>query len=443
MSANTGQDTPVKDYLKKGSLILAVAVIAGFALDYIFNLTLSRTLSSHEYGDYKVAFAFATITSVLTLLGGDRVAPRILSGPLSQGDNRSVWEFLRFYLLITAALSLLVIIGTALASYWHIGSTDLEHHHPLLLMSLAIPLISIGALLSRILQAAKMLALSNLPWRIGLPLLKTLLILLLAVTLAEVELWHVVVSGITAVCLIISWQWYKIRQLNLIQLQRVPGSFTGNKLLTLSVPMMMAMLITLALNQIDLFLLEVLAPEHEVGLFAAAATTSHILPVVQTTIAGLFLPLIGPALEGNAERARALFWQGQKLISASILCLVITLLFVGSWLLSFFGKDYVQAEQALIYLALAYALWGLAAFASTWLQYANKGSYVIRIGCATLAIDAGLNLWLIPLYGINGAALATLIAMAFAALMTWIVYYRSLSKHANKVIDNDSAIKAK
>ncbi|WDE06706.1 oligosaccharide flippase family protein [Thalassomonas viridans] len=440
MSAHTGEEIQTKDYLKKGSLILGLSVIAGFALDYLFNLTLSRALPSHEYGDYKVAFAFATITSVLTLLGGDRVAPRILSGPLSKGDNRSVWEFLRFYLLITAVLSLLVILGTALASYWHIGSSDLQHHHPLLLMSIAIPLISIGALLSRILQSAKYLALSNLPWRIALPLLKISLILLLVAILPEVELWHVVTAGITAVCLIISWQWHKIRQLNLISLQRTPGSFVGNKLLKLSVPMMLAMLITLGINQIDLFLLEMLAPEHEVGLFAAAATTSHILPVVQTTIAGLFLPLIGPALEESVTRSKALFWQGQKLITASILGLLLCLLTAGPWLLSFFGKDYLQAEQALIYLALAYALWGLAAFASTWLQYAGKGTYVIRTGCATLAIDAGCNLWLIPLYGINGAALATLIAMAFAALTTWLLYYKLLG--ADTEDHNNNTIKA-
>ena len=78
------------DYLRNGSLILASSVILGFAADYLFNLTLSNALPSHEYGDYKVAYAFIVITSVICLLGGDRVAPRILSGPLSQGNNHTV-----------------------------------------------------------------------------------------------------------------------------------------------------------------------------------------------------------------------------------------------------------------------------------------------------------------------------------------------------------------
>ena len=423
MSNRDSQAILSPDYFKQGSLVLILGVIAGFVADYLFNLTLSQALSSHEYGDYKVAYAFAAIASVLILLGGDRVAPRVLSGPLAKGDNRGVWEFLRFYLWIGAALSLVVIVCTCAASVMHLGTSDLQDHHPLLLMSFVLPLIAIGALLSRILQSAKQLALSNLPWRIALPLLKITLILGLMSAFTRVELWQVIASGALSVCAIIGWQWHKIRQLNLVTLQRAPDTLRGQQLLKLSVPMMLAMLITLALNQIDLFMLEMLAEEHDVGHFAAAATTAHVLPVAQVTIAGLFLPLIAPALEHGEKAARTLFWQGQKIITVAIIVLAAGLIISGQWLLSFFGSDFLQAKQALVYLISGYAVWALAAFSSTWLQYSHKGSYVVLIGCITLSIDAVCNFWFIPLYGINGAAIATMIAMSLAALMTWAAYY--------------------
>ncbi|MCE9687571.1 oligosaccharide flippase family protein [Shewanella sp. AS16] len=416
--------TPASDYLKQGSLVMLLSVVLGFAADYLFNLTLSKALPPHEYGDYKVAFAFAALTGVLVLLGGDRVAPRVLAAPLARGDNRSVWEFLRFYLWIAAGLSLLVIFCTCIASYLHLDSTDIRDHHPLLLMSFAIPLIAVGALLSRILQAAKLLMSSNLPWRIALPLLKVALLLMLMTALTRVELWQVIASGAASVGLIIAWQWYEIRRKGLLTVARCPEAFPGPQILKLSVPMMLAMLITLGLNQLDLFMLEALGDEHEVGYFAAAATTAHMLPVAQVTIAGLFLPLIGPALEQGRQSAKALFWQGQRLIVLTVLALSLFLAMAGGGLLSLFGSGFLQAEQALHYLTLAYGLWALVAFASTWLQYAGKGSLVVLVGCVTLVIDAGCNLWLIPLYGIDGAALATLIAMALAAIMIAAGYYR-------------------
>lgn len=403
---------------------MGLSVVLGFAADYLFNLTLSNTLSSHEYGDYKVAYAFAALASVLILLGGDRVAPRLLAASLARGDNRSVWAFLRFYLSVALFLSLLVIAATYVAGVLHLGRVDVEGHHPLLMMSFVIPLIAVGALLSRILQSTRYLALSNLPWRIGLPLLKIGLVLLFFLALQAVALWQVIVSGALAVCLIIAWQWHKIRQLGLIRLQRGPELFGGLQVLRLSVPMMLAMLITLGLNQIDLFMLELLGQEHEVGHFAAATTTAHILPVAQVTIAGLFLPLIGPALEQGVVQARALFWKGQCLIAVAVVLLALLLLAVGQWLLAFFGEDFLHAATALHYLIVAYAVWALAAFSSTCLQYAHQGSYVVGIGVLTLSLDAACNLWLIPKYGMDGAAMATLIAMCCAAVLTMLLYWK-------------------
>ena len=426
MAHSTQQDSLSPDYFKKGSLVLILGVLIGFAADYGFNLTLSNALSSHEYGDYKVAYAFAAISSMLVLLGGDRLAPRLLSAPLAKGDNRPVWEFLRFYLLLAGLLSLLVIAVTAIGAVLHIGSTDLQDHHPLLIMSLVIPLIAVGALLSRVLQAAKLQALSNLPWRIALPLIKIALVLILMLALSEVHLWHVIASGATAVCLIIAFQWHHIRQNELLALQRAPGEIRAAKVLKMSIPMMLAMLITLALNQIDLFMLEALAQsEQEVGHFAAAATTAHILPLAQVTIAGLFLPLIAPALAQGTQQAHRLFWQAQKAITLTVVILTLLLLVAGAWLLSIFGNDFLLAEQALHWLVAGYALWALAAFASTWLQYCDQGRTVVLIGCATLLLDGGCNLWLIPRYGIDGAAIATCIAMGFAALATgWVSYQK-------------------
>lgn len=411
-------------YLKQGALVLAVSLIAGFLVDYLFNLTLSRALPSHEYGDYKVALAFASITGVLVLLGGDRVAPRILSAPLERGDNRCVWEFLHFYLMIALSLSLLVIVATYAMGVLHIGSTDPQHHHPLLIMSFAIPLIAIGALLSRVLQAAKLLAHSNLPWRIILPILKVLLLLLLMFALPEVLLWQVIATGALSVSVIIIWQWHTIKKRSLLALKRAPGSIDTGQILKLSIPMMLAMLITLGLNQIDLFMLELLGDDKEVGYFAAASTTAHILPVAQVTIAGLFLPLIAPAIEKGQGAAAEMFRLGQKFITLTVIVLVIVLAFFGSGLLSLFGDDFLQAEQVLTYLTAGYALWALAAFASTWLLYSHKGAQVVLIGAVTLVLDASCNLWLIPQYGMNGAAMATCISLATAALLTGLSYFR-------------------
>jgi O-antigen/teichoic acid export membrane protein len=317
-----------------------------------------------------------------------------------------------------------VIITTYILSVLHIGSTDLQEHHPLVLISFAIPLIAFGALLSRILQSAKHLALANLPWRIMLPVLKISLIILFIFLLNTIALWQVILTGVLSVIIVISFQWYKIRQLNLIELKRSPHFINSAQTLQLSIPMMLAMLVTMAVNQIDLFMLELFAKEHEVGHFAAATTTAHIIPIAQVTIVGLFLPLISPAIKQGYQSAKSLFWQGQKVIMISTSLIAITLLVAGEKLLSLFGPDYSQAIQTLWLLICGYLIWSFAAFSSTWLQYDDKGFWVVIVGIVTLILDGSLNFALIPLYGIKGAAMATTISLSLAALCICLFRYK-------------------
>lgn len=408
------------DYLKSGSIILLFSLGLGFIADYLFNLTLSQALSSHEYGDYKVAYAFATLTSVIILLGGDRVAPRVLSGAIENKERHYIVSFLLFYGGIAMLLSALVILVTYLGGVLHLGKTDVLGHHPLMIITFVIPLIAIGALFSRVLQSAKLLAASNLPWRIALPAIKTCLLLLLMSAISEVEYWHVIVAGGLAAAAIVAWQWHKIRQLDLINADQYGvHALEKRRLLSLSVPMMLAMMVTMALNQIDLFMLEILADEKEVGHFAAAATTAHLLPVAQVTIAGLFLPLIGPALDDCPETAKVLFRQAQRLIVIVTVILTTAVMTGGPWLLAFFGDDFAQAEFSLNVLTVAYSVWAMSAFASTWLQYNGKGRQVMVIGVFTLLTDTLANLWFIPEFGMAGAAIATCLAMSVASVLTW------------------------
>ncbi|QPB83267.1 oligosaccharide flippase family protein [Pseudoalteromonas rubra] len=409
-------------YLKQGALTLCASVIIGFLADYTFNLSLSRTLSAHEYGDYKVAYAYATICGVLVLLGGDRVAPKFLANPLAKKASSEVGGFVIFFCKIAACISVLLFLFAYLSGYLHLGSWSPDEHHALLWISAAIPLIAAGAILSRVLQSAKLLTYANLPWRIVLPLGKTLAILVLASLLNQVRLWQVIVAGIAILTLITTWQLFILYRKNLITLTHTVPIRNQSQLLTTSIPMMLAMLVTIAISQLDLYMLELLALEHEVGHYAGAVTTSHMIPVAQVSVIALFVPLLGQALEKGEEHAERVLWQGQKVMFVIILVLTVGLLISGAHLLQLFGRDFFTAHDALKYLILGSCFWAMTAFISTWLQYTGKGKYVVVIGLLTLVTDAVLNWQLIPTHGITGAAIATCIALCVASLLTWSTF---------------------
>jgi O-antigen/teichoic acid export membrane protein len=418
-----------KHDLSQGAWILVCSIIFGYTADYGFNLTLSQHLEAHQYGDYKVAYSLTMLASVLVLLGGDRLAPRILSKYIADNDNSAVSSYLACYIKRAFALSVVIIALVWFLSYLHVIHFDADGHHALSLMIVAVPIIALSALLSRVLQSANLLAFSNLSWRVVLPLLKTCAVLVLAQLFISVNVELVIVAGIMVVISIVVWQMWLLFKKNIVTLTPIESYTPDNELLKLSIPMMLAMLVTLLLNQSDLLMLEWLSNEHGVGHFAAANTLAHIIPVAQVTIASLFLPLIGKYLDKEPNTAEKLFKQA-KTITLIVTVLVAVLLWTFSTqLLTLFGSDYIDASTALLILIPSYGICALAALTATWLQYTGQGKQVVQFGVLALLVNLLANALLIPQFALTGAAMATAVSLSIWSIAVFMQYHFADQKH--------------
>ncbi len=412
-----------KNYLSRGTWLLVFSIIFGYTADYWFNVTLSQHLEAHQYGDYKVAYSITMLASVLVLLGGDRLAPRILSKHIANKDNSAVSAYLACYIKRAFIISIFIISLIWFLSYFHVIHFDADGHHALSLMIVAVPIIALGALLSRVLQSAKLLAFSNLPWRVALPLLKTCAVLALAYFYIELSVELVIFAGIMIVIVIVVWQIWLLFQKNIITLTPFESATPDKALLKQSIPMMLAMLVTLMLNQTDLLMLEWLANEHDVGHFSAANTLAHIIPVTQVTIASLFLPLIGRQLDNNPDLASKLFGKARFITLVMTTVVGSLLWFISDDLLKLFGTDYSDAKNALLILIPSYAITAVAAITATWLQYTGQGKQVVGFGVIAVAINVIANMLFIPKFGLTGAALATALSLSTWSLAV-LLYHR-------------------
>jgi O-antigen/teichoic acid export membrane protein len=411
-------------YLRRGALTLGAVTVGGYLADYGFNLALTRFLTPHEYGDFRVAFAFAFFFGLAVLLGGDRAAPMVLAPCLERGETRKVWEYLRFYLANACALSLGLAAVVWTASWLHVGSSDPQDHHPLAWVVVAVPINAAGAMVSRTLQAARRPSMAALPWRIGLPLVEIALFALVIATHGQLGVEEAVAIAVAAVAAVAGAQWVWVRRLRLVELARDRAFREPRGWLGASLPMMGSFLVALALNQSDLYFLEALGDDAEVGHYAAASTAAHVLVLVQTTVVGLVAPLARPAIEKGKEASRSTYRQGQSLMLWALIPVAAVLVVAGRPILALFGPEYVAAHAVLELLALGNLSWAAVALASLWLQYRGRAAGVLAISIATLVVDSGLNLVLIPRYGMTGAAAGTAATLSAAALAIVLVHRR-------------------
>ena len=415
------------NYLSRGTWLLVFSLIFGCAADYWFNITLTQYLEAHQYGDYKVAYNLTMLASVLVLLGGDRLAPRVLSKHIDNKDSSAVSAYLACYIKRAFIISVFIISLIWFLSYFRVIHFDADGHHALSLMVVAVPIIALGALLSRVLQSANLLAFSNLPWRVALPFLKTCAVLALAHFYIDISVELIIFAGIMIVIIIVVWQIWLLFQKNIITLTPYEPETSDRALLKQSIPMMLAMLATLMLNQTDLLMLEWLASEHAVGHFSAASTLTHIIPVTQVTIASLFLPLIGKHLDDNPDLASKLFGKARFITLVMTTLIGLLLWFISDDLLKLFGAEYSDAESALLILIPSYAITAVAAITATWLQYTGEGKQVLEFGIIAVAINMITNMLFIPKFGLTGAALATALSLSTWSLA--VLLHHSLHSH--------------
>lgn len=412
------------DYMRRGALTLGAVTAGAYLTDYAFNLGLTRSLAPDAYGDFKVAFSFASFLGLAVLLGGDRAAPMVLAPCLERREPRKVWEYLRFYLGNAAVLGLGVVAVTWVASYLHVGSTDPRDHHPLVWAAVVVPLNAAGAMVSRTLQSARQPVRAAVPWRVGLPVLQLTLLALVVGVRGSYSVEEAVAVLAVATASICALQWLWVRRLGLVELARAPEFREPRRWLGESLPMMGSFLVALALNQSDLYFLEALGDEAEVGHYAAAATAAHLVMLVQTTVINLVAPMARPAIESGEESSRATFRQAQSLMLRVSLPVAALLVGAGGPILSTFGPQYRVANTVLWLLVLGNLVWAAAAVPSLWMQYQGRAGVVLGISVATLAVDSGLNLILIPRYGMTGAAAGTAATLSAAALATILVRRR-------------------
>lgn len=409
-------------YLRRGGALVAGVTFGGYLVDYLFNLGLARMLSPHDYGDFRVAASFCYFFGLAVLLGGDRAAPRILAPCLEAGAKRRVWEYLRFYMRNACLLGLGLTVVTWVVSYLHVGSGDPHRHHPLAWVVLAVPLNAFAAMVSRTVQSARRPAQAILPWRIGLPVLQLAFFAAWVLWRGELAVIEALLMSILATAAITIGQWQWTRRQGMVEVARDEAFGDPRGWLAGSLPMMGSFLVALALAQDDLYFLEALGDDAEVGLYAAAGTVAHALVLVQTTIVGLVAPIAGPAIEAGNEASRVTFRRSQLVLLSMLVPLAVVLAVAGRPILGSFGPGYAAADGVLLLLIIGNASWASAALASLWLQYQGQGRTVLAISMAALVADSAANAVLIPRFGMTGAAAGTAATMTLAAVALFVAW---------------------
>lgn len=178
-------------------------------------------------------------------------------------------------------------------------------------------------------------------------------------------------------------------------------------------------------TQVDIALLGFLRPADEVGVYQVAAHGAMVVGFGLRVVN----PVLGPRIarlyaSGDHRRLEKLVTYATRAAFLAALPLVLLFLLFGADILGWvFGAGFAHGYPVLVILALAYLVNVTVGPMGVLLNMSEHESINGKILSAAVIVNVCLNLLLIPVMGILGAAIATAISLVMRnALQAWMAY---------------------
>lgn len=167
------------------------------------------------------------------------------------------------------------------------------------------------------------------------------------------------------------------------------------------------------MSQLDIFMLSGVRGLYSAGIYTIVVYMAEIVNMPSRNITPISSPLAAEAMkEGNVEKAQSLYKQVSihQLLASSILLLIIWVNLDNIFAMIPNGNKFAEGRYAVLFLGLSKVIYSTLNFGNILISFSKYYYWTLFITIVLTIITIGTNLYFIPLFGLSGAALATLIS---------------------------------
>jgi O-antigen/teichoic acid export membrane protein len=200
-------------------------------------------------------------------------------------------------------------------------------------------------------------------------------------------------------------------------------------MLAYGLPLVPAALALWALTFIDRIMLARLSDLAEVGQYAVANRVAMPLLFAVAAFATAFSPFILAAHSDDPEAEKELRARVLTYVTAGLVLMALALGLFARQIVDIVAPGFDRAYQATGLVAAGLAAFGVSTVTMTGLSITRRTGRVAFAATLVAAINIGLNLLLIPVWGMMGAAVATLVAFVLLAVLYHLQAQRAYRTH--------------
>ncbi|MBP1911662.1 flippase [Thermococcus stetteri] len=417
--------------IARGTGIIFAGTVVSMLFGFLSRMIIARYFSTGEYGVFNLALTVLSIALVIATLGFQNSLPREVAVYREREPSR-VKALISTALIIVAVNSLVLTVLLVILS----GEISLIFHderllHALKVVAFALPFSALtGVIISttqgfgrvrekvyfqNIIRPAVWLALVSLMAFLNLPLSSIFWVYVLT----QAATFSAMLLEVFRIGILTSKAGFH------------PNREIGVKLVKFSVPLMLTGIAGFIMTWTDTLMLGYYESSDVVGLYNAAAPLARLLPVFLNSAAFLYPPIISQLY---VQRKMSEMKRTYQILTKWIFLLTLPLfsvmfLFPEATISFLFGSKYVSTSSALQILALGFMFHTFLGLNGLSLLVIGESKFIMVSGLVSAVFNVILNAFLIPIYGMEGAAVATAVSYFIGNVLSSLKLYKETKIH--------------
>ncbi len=407
------QDGHLKEVFA-GSSIAFVFNVIGIGGRYVFAFIISRNYGTKGVGLYSLTLSILIVFEMLSTMGFQGAILRFVGQYYAENKYGAIRGLYKQMLGLSLPASLFLALLFWLFSFQL--STAIFHDVLLKIAfqitSLMIPFYIIGSLNIELIRSLRNILLSEYLRDLNKPFLGILILVIIRPILSNL---YVPIAAFLLASLggfFIS-TFYIRKKLAPYAKQQI--RLLSNKELTAaSFPMMISAFSFFIMGYIDTLMLGMYSTIENVGIYNIAVRLASITSLILLALNIMAGPKISELYwSGNFQDLRRVVRFSTKLAFWFSLPLLVAYISIPKFFMGIFGSEFTKGGSALIILGIGQFVNATCGIVGEFLNMTGRQRIFRNIVLCAAAIDIVLCYFLIPKYGVNGAAVATMISVIF------------------------------
>ncbi len=403
---------------------------AGFTgLTLLSSIILARVMGATEFGYFSYAVALVGLLAVPTSLG----LPNLLIRYLAAYRARKEWGLMRGLLLRTnqAVVAASLLIGVlSLAILWPLrGSFPALQPTVFCISLLLLPLGTLNALRGASLRGLHHTVLGQLPEDLVRPALLVILVVgawLLARPAGLDAVTAIVLQVIATAAAFAIGAWLLLTHIPPAARNAVPA-FEGRAWFRTAIPLLALGGMQVINQRTDLMMLGIFTTPADVGIYQVVVRGADVVAFALLAVDRVIAPEFSRLYtQRDLARMQRIVTGSTRVVLLVTIPAVLVMVFFGRAILdAFFGSGFAAGAPALAILSAGQLANATMGSAGSLLNMTGHEADTARSIVISAVVNVALNLFLIPRFGIVGAATATALSIVvWNLLLGWWVYRR-------------------